>query len=159
MWCFYYECLTAQNAQHTVNASNISLCVLCIEISIRLRVPTGGIPGESKSIAGGPWGMSSKPPAQEQIKSKMEFLICLLCLFFCSASAKVLTAVPVLSSAPGHLMLQSAFQNFLLGIIFVCFIFSSKKRLLASVADKYRSICSFSECSFIDELNVFISEI
>lgn len=122
--------MTAQNAQHTVNASNISLCGLCIEISIRLRVPTGGIPGESKSIAGGPWGMSSKPPAQEQIKSKMEFLICLLCLFFRSASAKVLTAVPVFSSALGHLMLQSAFQNFLLGIIFVCVSFLAVKEVV-----------------------------
>lgn len=130
LWCFYYECLTAQNAQHTVNAANISLCGLCIEISIRLRVPTGGIPRESKSIAGGPRGMSSKPPAQEQIKSKMEFLICLLCLFFHSASAKVLTAVPVLSSAPGHLMLQSAFQNFLLGIIFICVSFLAVKEVV-----------------------------
>lgn len=130
LWCFYYECLTAQNTQHTVNASNMSLCGLGFEISIRLRVPTGGFPGESKSIAGGPQGMSSKPPAQEQIKSKMEFLICLLCLFFfCSASAKALTAVPVLSIASGHLMLQSAFQNFLLGIIFVSVSFLAMKEV------------------------------
>lgn len=130
MWCFYYECLTAQNTQHTVNASNISLCGLCIEISIRLRVPTGGIPRESKSIAGGPRGMSSKPPAQEQIKSKMEFLICLLCLFFLFRKCKS----PYCCSSPQHrsrpFNAAKCISELFLFIghhFHLCFIFSSER--------------------------------
>ncbi len=75
-------------------------------------------------------GMSSKPPAQEQIKSKMEFLICLLCLFFLFRKCKS----PYCCSSPQHrsrpFNAAKCISELFLFIghhFHLCFIFSSER--------------------------------
>ncbi len=105
----------------------ISVCVDCV-----LRFPFGCVflqavsPGRASRLQGVPGAWAPSLRRKNRLSPRWNFWFVYSVFFFCSASAKVLTAVPVLSIAPGHLMLQSAFQNFffLLGIIF---IFSSER--------------------------------